>query len=81
MVLVAVLLLPLMSVLLLVMDRLEDRVSDPARVRGRHAGHRRHLRLIPGSRRNAGADAGPFESGQVEGSSVEGSSQERRRAA
>ncbi|MEU6476384.1 hypothetical protein ABZ858_05735 [Streptomyces sp. NPDC047017] len=56
MVFVAVLLLPLVGVLLLVMDRIEDRVlgTDPAR--GRHAGHRRHLRLVPGGRRGDGAD-------------------------
>ncbi|PZH02155.1 hypothetical protein C1I97_21785 [Streptomyces sp. NTH33] len=58
MILVAVLLLPLLSVLLLVMDRVEDRVLAPAPVRGRHAGHRRHLRLIPGGRRGTEADAG-----------------------
>ncbi|MGX4694179.1 hypothetical protein [Streptomyces sp. JNUCC 63] len=59
MILVAVLLLPLLSVLLLVMDRMEDRVLAPGPARGRHAGHRRHLRLIPGGRRGTGAGASP----------------------
>lgn len=62
---VAVSLLPLVSVLLLVMDRIEDRMLDPAPLRGRHAGQRRHLRLIPGGRRGTGddEDAGDFEDG------------------
>lgn len=59
MVFVAVLLLPLIAVLLLVMDRIEERVLDPAAVRGRHAGHRRHLRLIPGGRRATDGGAAP----------------------
>ncbi|MFD7133026.1 hypothetical protein [Streptomyces sp. NPDC059894] len=43
---VAVLLLPLMSVLLVVMDRVEDRLSGPAPAGPRHAARRRHLRLV-----------------------------------
>ncbi|MFI2645466.1 hypothetical protein [Streptomyces sp. NPDC018610] len=58
---VAVLLLPLVSVLLLVMDRIEERVFEPAQERGRHAGRRRHLRLVPGGRRAAGAGPGRTE--------------------
>ncbi|MFF9408477.1 hypothetical protein ACF1B0_23585 [Streptomyces anandii] len=46
--------MPLVSVLLLVMDRIEDRMLDPAPLRARHAGQRRHLRLIPGGRLDAG---------------------------
>ncbi|WP_112468853.1 hypothetical protein [Streptomyces triticisoli] len=67
MIFVAVLLLPLLSVLLLVVDRLEDRLFAPAPVRGRHAGHRRHLRLLPGGRRGTGADEGAIASGPGEG--------------
>ncbi|MGW0957378.1 hypothetical protein, partial [Streptomyces sp. NPDC002545] len=59
MVFVAVLLLPLVSVLLAVMDRVEERMLDPAPARGRHAGRRARLRLLPGGRRDTGADAGP----------------------
>ncbi|MGV9255288.1 hypothetical protein [Streptomyces sp. NPDC003697] len=55
---VAVLLLPLVSVLLLVMDRLEDRVLGTAPARRRHAGRRGHLRLIPGGRQDAPAGGG-----------------------
>ncbi|MFF8595119.1 hypothetical protein ACF061_27445 [Streptomyces sp. NPDC015220] len=72
MVFVAVLLLPLVSVLLMVMDRVEQRVFRSAAERGRHAGHRRHLRLIPGGRRDTGTEPAY---------SREGSPQERRRAA
>ncbi|GGS06914.1 hypothetical protein GCM10010269_52300 [Streptomyces humidus] len=45
---VAVLLLPLLSVLLAFMDRVEERLLAPVSARRRHAGRRRHLRLIPG---------------------------------
>lgn len=41
---VAVLLLPLVSVVLLVMDRIEDRVLNPAPIRRRHAAGRGHNR-------------------------------------
>lgn len=51
---VAVLLLPLLSVLLAVMDRVEERLLTPARDKRRHAARRRHLRLIRG-----GSTAGP----------------------
>ncbi|EYT79454.1 hypothetical protein CF54_31250 [Streptomyces sp. Tu 6176] len=57
MVVVAVLLLPFVGGLLLIMDRIEDRVSAPAPARGRPARHRGHLRLVPGGRRTAGAVA------------------------
>ncbi|MFH8221290.1 hypothetical protein ACH4C2_16220 [Streptomyces sp. NPDC018057] len=50
---VAVLLLPFVGALLLIMDRIEDRVSAPAPARGRPARHRGHLRLVPGGRRTA----------------------------
>ncbi|MGX1273899.1 hypothetical protein [Streptomyces phaeoluteigriseus] len=57
---VAVLLLPLLSVLLVVMDRVEDRLlspAAPARARRRHAGRRRHLRLVRGTSGSREADA------------------------
>ncbi|KQX67462.1 MULTISPECIES: hypothetical protein [unclassified Streptomyces] len=46
---VAVLLLPLLSVLMAVMDRVEERVLAPVQDRRRHAGPRRHLRLVRGA--------------------------------
>ncbi|MFJ9717352.1 hypothetical protein ACIRPQ_15640 [Streptomyces sp. NPDC101213] len=51
---IAVLLLPSLSVLLAVMDRMEDRVLAPARPRRRHAGHRRHLHLVRDTSRSTG---------------------------
>lgn len=59
---VAVLLLPMLSVLLMVMDRVEDRLLAPAapeRARLRHAGRRRQLRLVRGTSGSPepGADA------------------------
>ncbi|WP_152887433.1 hypothetical protein [Streptomyces adustus] len=48
---VAVLLLPLLSALLIVMDRVEDHLLHPVRTRRRHAGGRRQLRLIRGDGR------------------------------
>ncbi|MGW2823568.1 hypothetical protein ACWC24_21630 [Streptomyces sp. NPDC001443] len=53
MIVVAVLLLPLLSALLIVMDRVEDHMLRPADARRRHAGGRRHLRLVRGGRRDA----------------------------
>ncbi|MFD9003586.1 hypothetical protein ACFV0T_21855 [Streptomyces sp. NPDC059582] len=53
MVLIAVLLLPLLSVLLVVMDRVEDRLYDPVPSRRRHVVGRRRLRLVRGGRRDA----------------------------
>ncbi|WP_225079446.1 hypothetical protein [Streptomyces sp. CoT10] len=76
MVFVAVLLLPLVSVLLVVMDRVEERMLDPAPTRGRHAGRRAHLRLLPGGRRGTGSDAGP-----VAPAPDPAAADERRRAA
>ncbi|MGW1725676.1 hypothetical protein ACWCQK_22405 [Streptomyces sp. NPDC002306] len=55
MVLIAVLLLPLLSVLLVVMDRVEDRLYRPAPSRPRHAVGRRRPRLLRGARRAAAA--------------------------
>ncbi|MFD9429313.1 hypothetical protein [Streptomyces sp. NPDC060002] len=46
---VAVLLLPLLSVLSAVLDRVEERLLAPVRAERRHAGHRRHLRLVRGA--------------------------------
>ncbi|MEW2046733.1 hypothetical protein [Streptomyces sp. NPDC005476] len=43
---IAVLLLPLLSVLLVVMDRVEEHLLAPARDKRRHAARRRHLRLV-----------------------------------
>ncbi|MET8473662.1 hypothetical protein ABZY90_17600 [Streptomyces sp. NPDC006422] len=50
MLIVALLLLPAMGLLLLGMDRIEDRMGPLAR----HSGHlsARHLRLVPGDDRN-----------------------------
>jgi hypothetical protein len=60
MVWVAVLLLPLLSVVLLVMDRVEERLFAPAPARRRHAARRGHLRLVrggsAGERAACGAD-------------------------
>ncbi|MFF9275918.1 hypothetical protein [Streptomyces griseosporeus] len=50
---VAVSLLPLISLLLLVADRLEERLLAPGSRRHRHAARRRHLRLVGGGRRQA----------------------------
>ncbi|MFJ6729963.1 MULTISPECIES: hypothetical protein [unclassified Streptomyces] len=44
----AVLLLPSLTVLLVLMDRMEEGLSAPAADRPRHAGRRRHLRLVRG---------------------------------
>ncbi|WP_199811514.1 hypothetical protein [Streptomyces sp. NRRL S-340] len=63
---VAVLLLPLVGVLLLVMDRIEDRMSGAAPAHGRPARHRGHLRLIAGGRREGARDPGPAASGTAE---------------
>ncbi|MFJ4690576.1 hypothetical protein [Streptomyces sp. NPDC088766] len=54
---VAVLLLPTLSVLLVVVDRVEDRVLAPARPRRRHAGRRRHLHLVRDTSRSPGPAA------------------------
>ncbi|GAB2716088.1 hypothetical protein [Streptomyces bullii] len=48
MVWIAVLLLPFLSVLLLIVDRIEDRLFEAAPEKGRHAAPKRHLRLIRG---------------------------------
>ncbi|MEU2559927.1 hypothetical protein ABZ626_11415 [Streptomyces longispororuber] len=53
MLVVAILLLPVLGLLLFAMDRLEDSLLRPTAAR--HAGPRRHLRLIPGGR--SGSDA------------------------
>ncbi len=63
---VAVLLLPMLSILLMVMDRVEDRVLAPAapeRARRRHAGRRRHLRLVRGTSGSPGPDADVSDAG------------------
>ncbi|MEU9669271.1 hypothetical protein AB0E25_27490 [Streptomyces bobili] len=63
---VAVLLLPMLSVLLMVMDRVEDRLLAPAapeRARRRHAGRRRHLRLVRGTSGSPGPDADEPDAG------------------
>ncbi|WP_069773110.1 hypothetical protein [Streptomyces sp. LUP30] len=52
---IAVLLLPLVSVLLAFMDRVEERLLAPVAAKRRHAGRRRHLRLIPGGAADTGA--------------------------
>ncbi|MET7454088.1 hypothetical protein ABZT03_19825 [Streptomyces sp. NPDC005574] len=55
MVVVAVLLLPLLAALLMVTDRLEERLLAPVSERRRHAVRKRHLRLIRGGRADAGS--------------------------
>ncbi|MFF9623517.1 hypothetical protein [Streptomyces griseosporeus] len=66
---VALSLLPLMSLLLLVADRLEERLLAPASRRHRHAARRRHLRLVGGGRRrtpdNAEARPAPARAARV----------------
>ncbi|MFI9604389.1 hypothetical protein ACIHCX_31830 [Streptomyces sp. NPDC052043] len=62
MVFVAVLLLPLMSVLLAVLDHVEERILDPAPARGRRAGRRGPLRLLPDGHRRTRAGTGPVGS-------------------
>ncbi|MEV5439985.1 hypothetical protein AB0K80_28865 [Streptomyces sp. NPDC052682] len=52
MIYVAVLLLPFLSVLLLLVDRIEDRLFEPVAAKGRHAARKRHLRLLPGGRQD-----------------------------
>ncbi|MFF4835885.1 hypothetical protein [Streptomyces sp. NPDC001315] len=59
MLLVAVLLLPLLSVLLIVMDRVEDRLLDPTPSKRRHAAGRRPLRLVRGGHRDAAPGPAP----------------------
>ncbi|MEU8651995.1 hypothetical protein [Streptomyces sp. NPDC048737] len=54
---VAVLLLPTLSALLVVLDRVEDRVLAPVRHRRRHAGRRRHLHLVRDASRSTGTAA------------------------
>ncbi|MCF4136138.1 hypothetical protein L1856_03400 [Streptomyces sp. Tue 6430] len=54
---IAVLLLPSLSALLVVLDRVEDRVLAPARSRRRHAGRRRHLHLVRDASRSTGTTA------------------------
>ncbi|MFF1547549.1 hypothetical protein [Streptomyces sp. NPDC058291] len=56
---IAVLLLPLLSVLLAFMDRMEERLLAPVPAKRRHAGRRRHLRLIPGGAADAKAGTAP----------------------
>ncbi|MDX3114860.1 hypothetical protein [Streptomyces scabiei] len=62
---VAVLLLPLVSVLLAFMDRVEQRLLAPVAAKRRHAGRRRHLRLIPGGATDSRADAAAAAAGGV----------------
>lgn len=56
---VAVLLLPMLSVLLAVMDRVETRLIAPAPAHRRHASPRRRLRLIRGGASDAPAAHAP----------------------
>ena len=55
---VAVMLLPLLSALLALMDRVEDNLSASGGDRRRHAARRRHLRLVRGSGTDQDADEG-----------------------
>ncbi|MGW7259726.1 hypothetical protein [Streptomyces sp. NPDC054834] len=56
MVIVAVLLLPLLAALLVVMDRVEEHLFTSTPAGPRHAGRRRHLRLVRGGRRSGPAE-------------------------
>lgn len=56
MIIVAVLLLPLLATLLVLMDRVEERLLTSEPARHRHAGRRRHLRLVRGDRRSGPAE-------------------------
>ncbi|MFI1505437.1 hypothetical protein [Streptomyces sp. NPDC020597] len=56
---VAVLLLPMLSALLAVMDRVETRLLAPAPAHRRHASPRRRLRLIRGGASDAPATVVP----------------------
>ncbi|MFJ9542789.1 hypothetical protein ACIRPX_36845 [Streptomyces sp. NPDC101225] len=58
MVVTAVLVLPVVAAVLLLMDRVEDWMGGAPSV-PRHAGRRRHLRLIPGERADARAALSP----------------------
>ena len=53
---VAVMLLPLLSALLALMDRVEDHLSAPVPARRRHAARRRHLRLVRDTAEDKAAD-------------------------
>lgn len=54
---VAVMLLPLLSALLALMDRVEDHLSAPVPARRRrHAARRRHLRLVRDTSEDKAAD-------------------------
>ncbi|MFF6803235.1 hypothetical protein [Streptomyces sp. NPDC012616] len=64
---VAVLLLPLLSVLLAVMDRVETRLLAPAPAHRRHASPRRRLRLVRGGASDAPAPDAPSPEVPVSG--------------
>ncbi|NUP61483.1 MAG: hypothetical protein HOW71_04820 [Nonomuraea sp.] len=55
MIVIAVLVLPMVAVVLLLMDRVEDWMGAAPSV-PRHAGGRRHLSLIPGGTSDAHAE-------------------------
>jgi hypothetical protein len=61
---VAVMLLPLLSALLALMDRVEDHLSAPVPARRRHAARRRHLRLVRDTAEDKAADEEEDEPGQ-----------------
>ncbi|MFF3846696.1 hypothetical protein [Streptomyces sp. NPDC002328] len=77
---VAVLLLPLLSVLLAVMDRVEDHLHSlasaapvPAPAKRRHAARKRHLRLVRG-----GNEGGAEGENEVREPAVDGPAREVR---
>ncbi|MFK0168939.1 hypothetical protein ACIQU5_09055 [Streptomyces sp. NPDC090306] len=64
-VVVAVSLLPFLVLMLLVMDRIEDRMLHPVETPRRYGPRRPHLRLIPGGRRTAVAVPAVAEAAEV----------------
>lgn len=62
MMVIAVLVLPALGLTLLLMDRVENWMSGPSAT-PRHAGARRHLRLIPGGRPSSSASRAAHASG------------------
>ncbi|MFI8193612.1 hypothetical protein ACIF8T_33370 [Streptomyces sp. NPDC085946] len=81
MVWVAVLLLPFLSVMLLVADRVEERLFEPAPARRRHAAGKRHLRLIRGGAGRERTAAASAAEGAVAAASGDALGETRGRAA
>ncbi|MFJ4467988.1 hypothetical protein ACIP2X_11005 [Streptomyces sp. NPDC089424] len=65
MLMLAVLLLPGLSLLLIMMSRMEDKLNEDPRP-GRHARRRRHLRLVHGGLKGGGRAAGGTGAGDTD---------------